>query len=115
MRLFLFAVACLALTACQTGVESTPRITDKQVSRHVGSQSAETALLSTIQGEKPSEWCPGKVFTLTDGKISVAYTPSGISSELHPGDTLRFDSMSPATTITGARMTDFRFFHFIEN
>lgn len=109
MRTAFFAIALFALTACQTGVESTPRITAKQVSRHVGVQSAEAALLSAIQGEKPSEWRPGKVFTLTDGKISVAYTPSGISAELCPGDTLRFESMSPATTITGARMTDIRF------
>lgn len=109
MRVVLFAIALLALSACQTGVESTPRITDKQVNRQVGSKSAETVLLSTIQGERPSEWRPGKVFTLTDGKISVAYTPGSVSSELQPGDTLRFESLQEAQTITGARMTDFRF------
>ncbi|MBD5282206.1 MAG: hypothetical protein HDS33_04160 [Bacteroides sp.] len=110
MRICLFAAAVfIALTGCQTGVESTPRITDKQVSRHVGAASAETALLSTIQGEKPSEWRPGKVFTLTGGKVSVAYTPSSVSSELQPGDTLRFESMTPSKTITGAQMTDFHF------
>lgn len=112
MRLTLFAAAAAllgALTACQTGVESTPRITDKQVSRHVGAASAETMLLSTIQGQPPSEWRPGKVFTLADGKYSLAYTPSSISAELLPGDTLRFQSLEPATTITGSRMTDFHF------
>lgn len=110
MRQCLFAAAVfLALTACQTGVESTPRITDKQVSRHVGAASAESMLLSAIQGEKPSEWRSGKVFTLTGGKVSVAYTPASVSSELQPGDTLRFASMTPASTITGARMTDFHF------
>lgn len=95
--------------SCSTGVETTPRIGEKQVSRQIGTPSAESKLLSSIEGEPPAQWQPGKVFTLMEGKVNVAYLPATISSELQPGDTLRFESMTPATTLTGAKMTDLTF------
>lgn len=102
-------IAALSLNSCYTGVERTPRITERQVNREIGTPSAESKFLSSIEGQPPAEWLPGKVFTLTNGKFNVAYLPSSISSTLSPGDTLRFESMEAATTLTGAGMTNLRF------
>ncbi len=102
-------LTAVSLHSCYTGVEVTPRITERQVNREVGTPSAESKLLTSVSGEAPASWAPGKVFTVTDGKVSVAYLPASISSELHPGDTLRYERMTPATTLTGAKMTDLTF------
>lgn len=102
-------LAAFALHSCYTGVEVTPRISEKQVSREIGAPSAESKLLGSVEGQPPSEWKKGKVFTLTDGKVNIVYLPASISSTLQPGDTLRFETMAPATTLTGAEMTDITF------
>lgn len=109
IRPLILILTAVSLHSCYTGVEVTPRISERQVSREVGTPSAESKLLSSVPGESPALWTPGKVFTVTDGKVSVAYLPASISSGLIPGDTLRYERMTSATTLTGAKMTDLTF------
>lgn len=109
IRLLTLILAAIGLHSCYTGVEVTPRITDKQVSREIGTPSAESKLIGSVEGEPPSAWQKGKVFTLAEGKVNVAYLPATVSETLEPGDTLLFESMNPAVTLTGAEMTDISF------
>ncbi len=107
--LLIISLIALALHSCYTGVERTPRISEKQVRQQVGALSAEERFLNTVEGQPPSLWSPGKVFTLTSGKFNLAYLPASVSDSLAPGDSIFFAEMKGARTLAGAEMTDITF------
>lgn len=109
IKSLILILTATSLHSCFTGVEVTPRISERQVNREIGTPSVESKLLTSVAGESPAAWTPGKVFTVTDGKVSVAYLPASVSSTLLPGDTLKYERMDSATTLTGAKMTDLTF------
>lgn len=109
IKSLILILTATSLHSCFTGVEVTPRISERQVNREIGTPSVESKLLTSVAGESPAVWTPGKVFTVTDGKVSVAYLPASVSSTLLPGDTLKYERMDSATTLTGAKMTDLTF------
>ena len=111
-RLLTLILIALALHSCYTGVERTPRISDKQVRRQVGALTPEEKFLNSVEGQPPARWRPGKVFTLTSGKFNLAYLPASVSDSLAPGDSIFYASMTPARTLTGAEMTDISFLTF---
>lgn len=77
-RLYLCALLgfCMtAVTGCFTGVENTPRITDRDIKRRDVRVSAEKLYMSDVMPVAPSRWKPGKELFVTDNRISLIFTP----------------------------------------
>lgn len=105
-------ISLASLTSCFTGIESTPRITERTVHRHgADSPAADTDSLDvTLLAPTPlSQWGQGKPFYVTDQRATMLFgtLPPGIT--ISRGDTLRYRSFSPATNIAGAPVTDITF------
>lgn len=103
----------LLLQSCFTGVESTPKITYREVKDNKsGTRSAETTFSSQFKAEKYSEWENGKLFYVTSPKISLILS-SG-NPDIQPtmpveGDTLVLCGRRSATDLTGKDIVELVF------
>lgn len=61
---------CLLLTSCFTGVESTPKITYKEVKKQNVTETPEMRILEGIVPTRPSEWEKGKRFFIADNRAA---------------------------------------------
>lgn len=107
ITILLTSMCVLPLTACFTGVESTPKITDKEVKR----QLTETTLEDTYIDDIPvfgqsTDYYPGKELFVTDPKIKLILGASADKANIVAGDTLLFSHFSDAATIDGQNVTD---------
>ena len=66
----------LLMTGCFTGIESTPKITANDVKKERAVQTPEDSYLNNITYESLEAWQPGKLFYVTDDKISLTLEPS---------------------------------------
>ena len=103
---FHIIIACLLsipLSACFTGVESTPKITVNDVKRQdAATISSEAKLVETVVGDSIDSWQPGKEFIVVDSKGAIIFSPhTTASAEVTRGTILRFDGMQHGTSITG--------------
>ncbi len=101
--------ALLALTSCFTGVESTPKITSKDVKKRNAVESAEMRYASGLNVEPPADWKPGKEFFVTDSRISYALTPVEKAVNVAPGEILTLLSVAAVPSMTDIDDTDFVF------
>lgn len=101
--LAILSLLCLApcLTGCFTGVETTPRISDRQVRKGQRSPAPERLLLDPVAPQASSQWTAGKPFIATDGKLPLAYRPASVAETVCVGDTLRLIGVSRSRTIGG--------------
>lgn len=90
----------MTLTGCFTGVESTPKITARDVKRQNAVVTPEMKFAADIKGEPVADWIPGKQFVVTEGRISYALTPMPVAERLVPGDTLTYLGMRPTPSMT---------------
>jgi hypothetical protein len=98
----IFCSAMLMLSGCFTGVDSTPKITNKEVKRHgVSKISAEEQLMSSVSRDPYGSWKVGKCFYVTDSKIQLALTPASVASILKPGDIITYSGTVANTSILG--------------
>ena len=107
---WIFATAILlawGLSSCFTGIESTPRITDKDVSRRNVVVTDEDRYLAGVLPQQLSDWEPGKQFYVTDGKISLALEPGTSAPEA--GSVIRFLSIRTVPSLTGGDDTELLF------
>ena len=104
MKIFLPLLSALtlavSLTGCFTGVESTPKITARDVRQHNATVTPEMTYAACLTPEPVASWTPGKIFIATEGKISFALTPLDIASRVMPGDTLRYAAMRSVPSMT---------------
>lgn len=92
--------------SCFTGIESTPRISSGDVrKRDAATTTAEQRFLSDIKPERPSDWQPGKLFFVTDDKISIIFVPGEIDVDSLSGNDLVFESFINVPTVTGEGAT----------
>lgn len=105
----------VALTGCFTGVESTPRITESQVRRDVGSPTAEEEYLDDISLEPFGAWLPGKCFIVTDEKIALLLNNRAAGAGPRAGSHLFYDSAKSATSVTGDNVTEITFIDSLRN
>ena len=73
----LFAVCCVLLLSCGTGIEVTERVTDKDVSRvidEVDSRQAPVTLSSYV--DSLPAWQPGKRFWVADNQVRLLFAHS---------------------------------------
>lgn len=65
-----YIIAVSSLTGCFTGVESTPKITPKELKKQKIVTTPESRLLRDIGAQAPSEWKPGKQFYIADARAA---------------------------------------------
>lgn len=106
--LFVLALSSV-LTGCFTGVESTPKITSKDVKKRHAVESEEARYTVSLMPEAPADWQQGKTFVVTDGRISFALVPVETSMNLTPGDVLTFLGRQEVASVTDVADTDFDF------
>lgn len=116
-RLCLVALVTLCVTGvtgCFTGVESTPKITAKEIKRKNIVTTPEETLLADINGERPSTWRPGKRFYVSDDRIALIFMPgSGMDAQQAAnslvGHDIVLDSIGWVLSITGMHELELTF------
>lgn len=98
MRLLLAAAASLALTACFTGVESTPRITVP--SSQGRTVTAEDTFLAGVKGEPFAGWRQGKLFHITDERFKLLLGATAPSDSM-AGRDIAYAGVSTVPSPTG--------------
>lgn len=91
-----------------TGVESTPRITGRDVKREVAPPTAEDVYLATVSDAPLSAWVRGKQFKVTDPRISRIFGATAPAGSLE-GQVITYDSASESAGVTGSTVTDLTF------
>lgn len=95
------AILSMAVTGCFTGIESTPKITADNVKESGVVFTKEQAFATQIISEPTSEWKPGKMWLVSDPKISLTFTSASDASSPLAGDTLRYAGWRQTPTLTG--------------
>ncbi len=109
-RLPLLAVTLLLLLgSCFTGVEYTPKVTDRDVRKENIRDAAEDTFLTHIADLPLGEWKPGKLFRVTDDKIRLIFGASASPYDSLGGRELVFKEVREAPSITGSSVTDIVF------
>lgn len=114
MKIFLqnilLTASLLPLQGCFfTGVESTPRITGKDVKREVPPPTAEDSYLASVGDAPFSTWEPGKVFIVTDDRIGRIFGASGTPAGSLKGSAIRYRGTEEAVSVTGGTVSDITF------
>ncbi len=102
----------LPLQGCFTGVESTPKITYKDVKENNADRtSAEEALATTFTAPPFGEWENGKRFYVTSDRIGLVMSSKSGTSLSTPseGDVMRYRGTRTVTDLTGREVTEFMF------
>ena len=92
-----------------TGVESTPRITGRDVRREALVAAPEDSYLASVGDLPLSRWNPGKEFMVTDERILRIFGASATGAPLGPGDMIRYRSADESAAVTGGTVTDLSF------
>ena len=96
--------ACGA-TSCFTGIESTPKISDKNLDRERIVVTDEEKYLTDIMPEQPGDWKEGKLFYVTDSRINLALEPSSHPSP-KAGEYLAYKGRRGVPSLTGSLDTE---------
>lgn len=107
---FLPAILLTAfLTACFTGVEYTPRVSERDVKRENIVVTPEDTFLAHVAEEGLADWKPGKRFRVTDDKIRLIFGATASPYDSLGGKTLIFTGAKEAPSIVGTSVTDISF------
>lgn len=106
MRIVLIAAASISLTACFTGVESTPRITVR--ASEARTVTAEDTLLADVAGEPFGLWQPGKRFHITDERFKLLLGSTAPADSL-AGREIAYAGMHSVASPTGGSSTELTF------
>lgn len=114
MKIFLqnilLTASLLPLQGCFfTGVESTPRITGKDVKREVPPPTVEDSYLASVGDAPFSSWEPGKTFIVTDDRIGRIFGASATSAGSLKGSVIRYSGTREAVAVTGGTVSDIIF------
>ncbi len=102
-------VMSLMLTGCFTGVESTPKITMRDVKRQKVEITPEQKFGQEFASQSFSDWQIGKLFYVTNDRISYVLSPVDVAERLSPGDTLRYIGSREVPSLTDRPDTDLMF------
>jgi hypothetical protein len=104
-RVLIAAVMLPTISACFTGVDSTPKITAREIKKRKIVESAEKQFLADVTGQKPSAWQPGKRLFVTDNRISLIFTPLSMGGSVIPdslaGTEIVLTGVSSTVSVTG--------------
>lgn len=108
--------ALFFFTACNTGIESTKKITPTRADRQLLQPAREDNLADSIAPEPLGSWDVGKKFILTDSKASLLYEVQDADGRRSHGDSLAnmvvsFDGVESRSTPAGGNIGVVRFRH----
>lgn len=96
----------LALSGCFTGIESTPRITEKDVLKQNALESVEEKFASALTQDSFSVWKPGKRLVVVDDRISLLFSGENMPEA---GDTILYSGFTEIPSVTGDSVTVLNF------
>lgn len=103
-------IPVLLLTACFTGIESTPKITADQLKKEkIQSGSPEETMSVTIAPERPSTWMPGRQYLVSDPRIKLVFSGTSEDKLPQPGDTLIYTGNEGLPSLMGTTNVAFKF------
>jgi hypothetical protein len=98
---------CLVLSGCFTGVESTPKITYKDVkNQKVETTSPEATIAKEFLPSPINQWEEGKLLYVTSNRISLVLTADNPDSMPHEGDILVYHGSNTVTNLTGKNVVE---------
>lgn len=100
----------LALQGCFTGVESTPKITYKDVRSNHASVSTEQRMAGRLVPSPFGEWGSGKQFRVSSDRIRLAFQPLSIARHAPAeGDTLTYVGHREVAAVAGGTVVELLF------
>lgn len=104
----------ILLSGCNTGIESTKKITPSRADRQLLQPTAEDRFIDSIRPEKLSEWKVGKRFLIADNKASLVYEVTDSGGRRVHGDSLKgvvicFDGVESQSDPAGGNTAIIRF------
>lgn len=111
-RLPLFITATLlsiALHSCFTGVEYTPKVSERDVRRENIVSTPEDTFLANVADSPLPEWKPGKRFFVTDDKIRLIFGATATPYDSLGGSIIEFLDVHESPSIVGTSVTDLTF------
>lgn len=107
-RIMTVAVLAVGLTSCFTGIENTPKISDKEVRRQLTQTvTPEDSFMDDLPHSNLStQLYPGKRWVVTDSKIKLVLDASASGLDIAAGDTLRFVESVSVPTVAGNEVVD---------
>lgn len=101
ISIFAAAMMSMAATSCFTGIESTPKITDRDVRENGVRVTAEQSFSNLIQSQVPRTWQPGKEWIVDDDKIAYTFSSQSSKTDNIAGHKMRFAGIRTVPTLTG--------------
>lgn len=96
----------VAATGCFTGVESTPKITERDVRRDAQAPAPEDSFLTDVAPRRLFEWNSATRFVVTDPRIGLAFNVRPGESGPAAGSHLNYRSTATSTDLAGRQVTD---------
>lgn len=108
--LLLLLLVAFGLQSCFTGVESTPKITYKEVRHNQAGTTAEQRMAAEMVAQPLSQWQAGKQFRVSSDRIALAFVPASIARHAPAeGDTLTYVGSRGVTAVDGSRIVELLF------
>lgn len=110
----IFCIGILAFLtsgcAAYTGVDTTAKITAKDVRRQGVTVTAEQSLLGDIAPVPPRDWQPGMMFAVTDKRVNMIFdAASDATDSIAHGTLLALVSAQGVPTYTGREVAELQF------
>lgn len=97
------------MTSCFTGVEYTPKVTEKEVRHANVVERPESHYLDDVTPEPFAQWQKGKRFTATDDRVIRLMGASGVGISSLAGETVEYLGASEVMSITSQPVAELTF------
>lgn len=98
-----------ALSACFTGVESTPKIGSSDIRKQNVADTPEQHYMDDVMIEGLSQWKPGKKLLVTDDKLALLLGPEAEKGASLKGTELTFTGADDVAAISGEKVAQLKF------
>lgn len=103
-------IAVFSLTACFTGIESTPKITADELKKDKKQPTAaEDEMSAIIIPDKPATWQAGRQYLVADERIKLIFSTIDEHRLPSVGDTIIYDGFSGVPSLTGTTNVALKF------
>lgn len=98
-----------ALSACFTGVESTPKIGASDIRKQNVTDTPEQHYLDDVKIDRLGEWKSGKKLLVTDDKLAMLLGPEAEKSASLKDTELTFTGVEDVVSISGEKVAQLKF------
>lgn len=99
----------MLISSCFTGIESTPKITAENVGSEKVVTTEEELFFKDVASEPFGEWREGKVFIVTDDKISLIFGASASETSPVVGSVITYKGCREIPAVTGGVSSELLF------